>query len=299
MGSRFFSSRPQGFIEKLQGLPDKEINKKIDLLYDVDCCNLPTLSDEPPDDLIELVTNMLKRIYVAKELPTIIDKGVTRYFAETFFKAVVEGFGESFLTLDFDTPDYFMLRHLEENVYQFAAAKNYQMMESATRQLIGEDGKLRSFTEFKKACFEKLNLDITTYMRAEYNLAVAGGQMAATWLRIQENKESMPLLKYVTVGDDRVRPEHAELEGVTRPVDDTFWDIYYPPNGWNCRCDVMQLADGVETPLEDIITPEKMPDLFKGNIGKNGLVFPADHPYYDGIPPKILEQAQKLLTDRG
>jgi SPP1 gp7 family putative phage head morphogenesis protein len=42
--------------------------------------------------------------------------------------------------------------------------------------------------------------------------------------------------KYVTVGDDRVRPEHVGFEGVTLPKDDAFWQTNWPPNGWACRC---------------------------------------------------------------
>ena len=31
---------------------------------------------------------------------------------------------------------------------------------------------------------------------------------------------------------------------------DTFWDEYYPPNGWNCRCTAVQVRKGkyTETP---------------------------------------------------
>ena len=42
--------------------------------------------------------------------------------------------------------------------------------------------------------------------------------------------------EYSTVGDDRVREEHAALEGTRLPKDDPFWQRFWPPNGWNCRC---------------------------------------------------------------
>jgi SPP1 gp7 family putative phage head morphogenesis protein len=47
--------------------------------------------------------------------------------------------------------------------------------------------------------------------------------------------------KYVTTGDERVRPEHASLDGVTLPKDDPFWQRFYPPNGWSCRCTAIPL----------------------------------------------------------
>jgi SPP1 gp7 family putative phage head morphogenesis protein len=47
--------------------------------------------------------------------------------------------------------------------------------------------------------------------------------------------------KYVTVGDDRVRPEHAGYEGVTLPKSDGFWDANMPPNGYSCRCSAISV----------------------------------------------------------
>lgn len=47
--------------------------------------------------------------------------------------------------------------------------------------------------------------------------------------------------KYVTVGDERVRPSHAALDGVTLPKDDPFWQTNTPPNGWNCRCQLISI----------------------------------------------------------
>jgi len=49
--------------------------------------------------------------------------------------------------------------------------------------------------------------------------------------------------KYATVGDDRVRPSHVELDGVTLPKDNPFWQTGFPPNGWSCRCIAIELFE--------------------------------------------------------
>ena len=58
--------------------------------------------------------------------------------------------------------------------------------------------------------------------------------------------------EYSTVGDDRVRDSHAAQDGTRRRKDDSYWDEWMPPNGWNCRCMVIEVyADEVE-PTERI-----------------------------------------------
>lgn len=59
-------------------------------------------------------------------------------------------------------------------------------------------------------------------------------------------------LKYLTVGDNRVREEHIELNGFVAFKGDAVWREIYPPNGYNCRCSTMPLSryrmrqDGIE-----------------------------------------------------
>ena len=63
------------------------------------------------------------------------------------------------------------------------------------------------------------------------------------WTRIERLKDAMPYLRYVAILDARTRPEHAEWHGTVLPVDHPFWQTHYPPNGWRCRCIVVQLGE--------------------------------------------------------
>ena len=65
--------------------------------------------------------------------------------------------------------------------------------------------------------------------------------------------------RYVTTGDDRVRPTHAALDGITLPKEDKFWERFYPPNGWNCRCQAIPLFSPalLVYPPAEIIRPDK------------------------------------------
>ena len=71
-------------------------------------------------------------------------------------------------------------------------------------------------------------------------------QMAYSAGRFQANQD--PAIdailwgyEYVTVGDDRVRPEHAALEGVRLAKDSPRLDPIWPPNGWQCRCTMLEI----------------------------------------------------------
>ncbi|HCY81527.1 MAG TPA: hypothetical protein DHV22_07985, partial [Xanthomarina gelatinilytica] len=82
--------------------------------------------------------------------------------------------------------------------------------------------------------------------------------------------------------------EHDNLKGIIKPIDDAFWQSYYPPNGWRCRCFVVQTA---ERPTEDKdmpeITPEDVKPEFRMNVGTGGEIFKETdenrgkpHPYF-------------------
>ncbi|MCD8288564.1 MAG: hypothetical protein LUC26_01440 [Prevotella sp.] len=84
----------------------------------------------------------------------------------------------------------------------------------------------------------------------------------------------------------RVRPEHAKLNGITLPFSHRFWDEYYPPNGWNCRCTVVQVrkekypvtdeGDVFRRAADSISAKE---DMFRFNPGKQEKAVPDYNPY--------------------
>lgn len=75
-----------------------------------------------------------------------------------------------------------------------------------------------------------------TNMQAAYN---AGHYKSMT---SPETKKLRPYWKYLTAGDGNVRISHAEMEGRIYAADDPIWDIWYPPNGYRCRCTVVSLT---------------------------------------------------------
>lgn len=225
-----------------------------------------------------------------------IDPELTALVAEQLRNAVIEGFGKDFSQMKYGDPDWNMLANLDKNVYQFAAAKNYQQLKDIT--LAVKDGdQIRSFTEFREIA-NKISFQYNeNWLRTEYNTAIAGSQMAGKWVDFEANKESMPNLQYVTAGDDRVREDHQILDGVVKPIDDEFWDTYYPPNDWGCRCDVMQLPGDPPEYARDISEKDYPPvnPIFKTNIGKTGLIFPKNHSYFKEIPVEVLKNALKYI----
>jgi SPP1 gp7 family putative phage head morphogenesis protein len=228
-----------------------------------------------------------REIYAGKFSGT-IDDGLTLLVAKHLSEAVTEGTGKGILEVAYNSPDYKLLRNLETNVYQFSSAKTYHQLKEMTLALKDSEGKVRSFAEFKKAATginEKYNQN---WLKTEYQTAVSSANSGARWQEYEQDKDVMPYLQYQTAGDERVRSDHALLDNVVRKINDPFWDDYYPPNGFNCRCTTVQQAHGPIT--REINRPELQP-MFKTNLGKARLVYPQKHPYFS-MPKATAKKVQ-------
>lgn len=179
-----------------------------------------------------------------------------------------------------------MRQHLENSDYVFSGIKAFHEMNEAFPSLIDSNGDRKPFEQFLN---DVQNIDDTynkNYLRSEYNFVSASGEMAAKWQQFEDDGDRYNL-QYRTAGDDKVRPEHAELNNITLPLDDPFWNEYYPPNGWNCRCTVVQVLkdDYKESNPEkageagESALSGKGNGMFKYNAGKEQRAVPAYNPY--------------------
>lgn len=50
-----------------------------------------------------------------------------------------------------------------------------------------------------------------------------------------------PYLKWMSLDDGRVRPEHAAMSGYVAGVDHEIWKTWWPPAGHNCRCYILTI----------------------------------------------------------
>ena len=110
--------------------------------------------------------------------------------------------------------------------------------------------------------------------------------MAAKWEEFMEDGDCYNL-QYRTANDGKVRPEHAAMHGITLPASYPFWEEFYPPNGWNCRCNVVQVrkskypaTDHDEAmALGELATGKDFKAIFRFNPGKEQKSIPDYNPY--------------------
>jgi len=65
---------------------------------------------------------------------------------------------------------------------------------------------------------------------------------AGHYENMQAAKKFRPYWQYKTAGDGHVRESHAAMQDRVYAADDPIWDIWYPPNGFRCRCTVVSLS---------------------------------------------------------
>ena len=179
-----------------------------------------------------------------------------------------------------------MRERLEKSNYIFSGMKTFHELNEAFPSLLDENGNRKTFERFLNDV-RKIDAKYNSnYLRAEYNFVNSSATMAAKWEEFKQYGDRY-YLQYRTAGDKKVRPEHAALNRVTLPITDSFWETFFPPNGWNCRCTVVQVRKSKYEATDhdeamsrgDAATGKDTRGLFRFNPGIQQKAMPDYNPY--------------------
>lgn len=190
--------------------------------------------------------------------------------------AGADGWGKDWTKFGKDITNDKTVLSLQKNIFRFSGAKTYAQLKEFN-ELLYKDGKLRPQKDFINDVLKVNDRYNRNYLQAEHQTVRQGGHHGRNWIQFQKDKDLFPNLEYRTVADERVREEHNALHTIIKPINDPFWDTYYPPNGWRCRCYVVQSTKPATkgTPTDNSIKPE-----FRINVGKTGTMYSEKHPFF-------------------
>jgi SPP1 gp7 family putative phage head morphogenesis protein len=207
----------------------------------------------------------------------------------------------------FDSADETMINQLMTNTYMFTASKIFNETMDMRKLLVDDNGLVRSFKEFETEAGGVWDTYNETWLKTEFDTAVAGSRSASKWVEIQKNKVDRPYLRYSAVMDDHTCEICASLDDITLPIDDPFWLENIAPNHFNCECVTEQLdeddlkdVDGLSDEEEVSAAVERSQahkdEAWNFNPGIKGEIFPTEgsskHPYFD-VPKEYLPLAKR------
>ena len=239
--------------------------------------------------------NAAKQVHRAGGYNTeMLKRGAIKNLREQTFAFLTEGISTALEHKDNVIPDV-MRTKMTEDVFIFAGCKTEAQLRAVGALLRNADGSIKPREKFIKEVQAQFGGHNAQYLTAEYEYAVASSQAAAKWHNYVADGDRYDL-QYRTAMDDRVRESHSKLHNVTLGIDAPFWDLYFTPNGWRCRCVVVQVRKGKykqsdsAKAIEDgnAATPTEKLKIFRYNPGKQGAIFPPHHPYF-----KALDAQQK------
>jgi SPP1 gp7 family putative phage head morphogenesis protein len=190
----------------------------------------------------------------------------------------------------------------ELNVFHFSAAKTLaelQQLNELYRQSSSAD-------DFRKKAGEMVETFNERWQKTEWETASLVSASTSNYNRLAGKTKLFPIWEYRTVGDDKVRQEHRDINGIKLPANDERWNKIWPPNGWKCRCYVVPRMANEATEAEIaesrarvdayMETPEFAAAKAQG-FGVNRALVPEVFAENQMYIKKFPNQASKLLKD--
>lgn len=169
-----------------------------------------------------------------------------------------------------------------DNLIDFAAASEYKMVSE-----LPDDPDVSDPDAYEEVC-ERYNL---FYASVENETVAYAASIAAWWISVPEDQ----IVTFMTQGDERVRPWHLSLEGVSYPKS-SFPSELIPPIEWRCRCYLVESSPVFASLKNPETWRGGLNPVFKESLATKGRIF-ASHPYFDqALPFRITEIVHRLKS---
>lgn len=153
-----------------------------------------------------------------------------------------------------------------------AEGKTFQQFQKELRPLLEEKGwwGVQPMVDPLTGKTIDAQLGSPRRLKTIYDANIRTARAAGFWDRIQRTKDALPYLLYSLGPSARHRDAHVAISGTLLPADDPFWGIYFPPNGYGCKCWVRQIsrAEYLELADDPNIDTESHPIQYENWINK-------------------------------
>ena len=144
---------------------------------------------------------------------------------------------------------YKLSRQAKVNAFTASEITSLDVLNDIFEELTKTIEEGTTMEEFRKSINERMEArgwtGLTPY-RADtiFRQNVQTAYQVGRWKQISDPAvmSDRPYGVYSAVMDSHTRATHRAMHGVCRRLDDPYWDTWYPPNGYRCRCSVRTLS---------------------------------------------------------
>ncbi len=243
----------------------------------------------------ETIARALRSIYRREvDVRSELEENLLRETIDIFSRAVATGVSDAVNDGD-DMPRDEFLYQLKHNVEVFSAFRTHRMQNDIAARLTDDEGKLRTFSQFRKAVEGYTDHQNHAWLRTEYDTAIRRAHQAADWQQIEAEKDVLPNLEWIPSTSPTPGADHRVFWGTVLPVDDPFWKEHRPGDRWNCKCELRN-TDKDCTARPSGTEKDNPQSGLENNPGKDGHLFSDKHPYYPDSCASCQFSGNKLMA---
>lgn len=170
--------------------------------------------------------------------------------------------------------------NLKASALVFSTFKSHHQANALVALLTDGNGKIVTFTEFKKEALKITGAYNVNWLRSEYETALRRAVTASNFQKYRETANVYPNLRWTPSRASEPDAEHEKLYGLVLPIDDPFWVDNFPGNRWGCKCGLERTKTlAGKAPLIKV----KPPKGLDGNPAFTNDIISKSHPYYKGF----------------